>query len=166
MANGTINKAILIGNLGSDPEIRRLENGTVVANFSIATTEVFMDRNTNERRTTTDWHNIVVWRGLAEMTEKHLKKGMKVYVEGKLKTRSYNDKEGNTRYTTEIVAEDMNILNWNDNQDRQNNMNANKSSNDTSEQKPKYPTENNQSNPLDDISNNFGSNFEDDDLPF
>lgn len=107
---GSVNKVILIGNLGKDPEIRRLENGAVVANFSIATSEVFTDKATGERRETTDWHNIVAWRGLAEVIEKYIKKGTKIYVEGKLKTRSWQDKEGNTRYTTEVLAEDLTIL--------------------------------------------------------
>ncbi|MCF8415922.1 MAG: single-stranded DNA-binding protein [Crocinitomicaceae bacterium] len=107
---GSVNKVILIGNLGKDPEVRRLENGSVVANFSIATSEVFTDKATGEKREVTDWHDIVVWRGLAEVTEKYLKKGYKVYVEGKLKKRSWQDKEGTTRYTAEILAEEMTIL--------------------------------------------------------
>ena len=107
---GSVNKVILIGNLGKDPEVRRLENGSVVANFSIATSEVYTDKATGEKREVTDWHDIVVWRGLAEVTEKYLKKGYKVYVEGKLKKRSWQDKEGNTRYTSEILAEEMTIL--------------------------------------------------------
>lgn len=107
---GSVNKVILIGNLGKDPEIRRLENGAVVANFSIATSETFTDKATGERRENTDWHNIVAWRGLAEVIEKYIRKGTKVYVEGKLKTRSWQDKEGNTRYTTEVLAEELTIL--------------------------------------------------------
>lgn len=107
---GSVNKVILIGNLGKDPEVRHLENGAVVANFSIATSEVYTDRSTGERKENTDWHDIVVWRGLAEITEKYLKKGYKVYVEGKLKKRSWQDKEGNTRYTTEVLADEMTIL--------------------------------------------------------
>jgi single-strand DNA-binding protein len=107
---GSVNKVILIGNLGKDPEVRHLENGAVVANFSIATSEVYTDRATGERKENTDWHDIVVWRGLAEITEKYLKKGYKVYVEGKLKKRSWQDKEGNTRYTTEVLADEMTIL--------------------------------------------------------
>jgi single-strand DNA-binding protein len=107
---GSVNKVILIGNLGKDPEVRHLENGAVVANLSIATSEVYTDRATGERKENTDWHDIVVWRGLAEITEKYLKKGYKVYVEGKLKKRSWQDKEGNTRYTTEVLADEMTIL--------------------------------------------------------
>lgn len=107
---GTVNKVILIGNLGRDPEVRRLENGGVVANFPIATTEVYTDRTTGERREITDWHNIVVWRGLAEVVEKYVRKGTKVYVEGKLKTRSWTDKEGITKYTTEVLADNLTML--------------------------------------------------------
>lgn len=107
---GTVNKVILIGNLGKDPEVRHLENGGVVANFTLATSEIYTDRSTGEKKENTDWHDIVVWRGLAEVAEKYLKKGYKVYVEGKLKKRSWQDKEGNTRYTTEVVADEMTIL--------------------------------------------------------
>lgn len=111
---GSVNKVILIGNLGRDPEIRRMDNNTAVANFPIATSENFTDRVTGERRETTDWHNIVCWRSLAEFTEKFAKKGMKVYVEGRLKTRSWQDKDNNTRYTTEVLADTIQIVNWND----------------------------------------------------
>ncbi|MFT3884950.1 MAG: single-stranded DNA-binding protein [Flavobacteriales bacterium] len=105
-----VNKVILIGNLGADPEIRHLQNGVSVANFRIATSETFKDRQTGERREQTEWHNVVAWRGLAEITEKYLKKGSKVYVEGKLRTRQWQDKDGNQRYTTEIQADDMTVL--------------------------------------------------------
>jgi single-strand DNA-binding protein len=107
---GSVNKVILIGNLGKDPEIRRLENGSAVGNFTLATSEVYTDKSTGERRETTDWHDIVVWRNLAEISEKYLRKGYKVYVEGKLKKRSWQDKEGNTRYATEVIADEMTIL--------------------------------------------------------
>ena len=107
---GSVNKVILIGNLGRDPEVRHLENGASVANFPIATSETYKDRNTGERISQTEWHNIVVWRGLADVAEKYLKKGNSVYIEGKLKTRSWEDKEGNTRYTTEVVADNLTML--------------------------------------------------------
>ncbi len=105
-----INKVILVGNLGKDPEVRYLEGGTAVANFTLATSETYKDRNSGERKTNTEWHNVVVWRGLAEITEKYLKKGMQVYIEGKLRTRQWQDKDGNNRYTTEIVADNMQML--------------------------------------------------------
>lgn len=107
---GSVNKVILIGNLGKDPEVRHLENGATVANFPLATSETYTDRNTGQRVENTDWHDIVVWRGLAEVVEKYVKKGTKIYVEGKLKKRSWQDKEGNTRYTTEVVADELTIL--------------------------------------------------------
>ena len=105
-----INKVILVGNLGKDPEIRHLENGTAVANFSIATSESFTDKNSGEKKEITDWHDIVLWRGLAEIAEKYIRKGTKIYVEGKLKKRSWQDKEGNTKYNTEVIGEKLTIL--------------------------------------------------------
>lgn len=149
---GSVNKVILIGNLGKDPEIRRLENGGIVANFPIATSESYVEKASGEKREVTDWHNIVVWRGLAEVTEKYIKKGMKVYVEGKLKTRSWQDKEGNTRYTTEVVADELTILTWLDDPTRQN-----------MEQKPVYST---QGTPPPMTPVNELLEDEDDDLPF
>lgn len=104
-----VNKVILLGRLGKDPEVRHLENGTPVASFSIATSETYKDRNSGERIEKTEWHNIVLWRGLAEVAEKYLHKGDQVYIDGKLKTRSW-EKDGVTRYTTEIVADNMNLL--------------------------------------------------------
>lgn len=107
---GSINKVILIGNLGKDPEVRYLENGTAVCNFPLATSETYTDKKTGEKQTQTEWHNIVLWRGLAEIAERYLRKGMKIYIEGKLRTRSWQDQEGNNRYTTEIVADNMTML--------------------------------------------------------
>ena len=107
---GSINKVILIGNLGKDPEVRYLENGVAVCNFSIATGETYKDKNSGEKVTHTEWHNIVLWRGLAEVAEKYLKKGAKIYIEGKLRTRSWRDQEGQTKYTTEILGDNMTML--------------------------------------------------------
>lgn len=98
-----VNKVILIGNLGKDPEVRHLESGSVVAKFSVATNENYRDK-AGEWQTITEWHNIVVWRGLAEKAERSLKKGMQVYIEGKLSTRKWQDKDGNDRYSTDVVA--------------------------------------------------------------
>lgn len=104
-----VNKVILVGHLGKDPEVRYLEGGTAVANFTLATSESYKDKNGN-KVDQTEWHNVVVWRGLAQVAEKYLKKGQLIYVEGKLRTRSWDDKEGNKRYTTEIVADNMTML--------------------------------------------------------
>ena len=105
-----INKVILVGNLGKDPEVRRLESGAVVAKFSIATNENYMDKKTNEWQTITEWHNVIAWRNLAESAERNLKKGKLAYVEGKLTTRKWTDKDGNDRYTTEVVANVLRLL--------------------------------------------------------
>jgi len=104
-----INKVILVGNLGKDPEIRTLENGSKVAQFSMATTESYKDKAGNWQDQT-EWHNIVVWRYLADKAENSLKKGSKVYLEGKIRTRSWTDKDNNTRYTTEIIGDKMLVL--------------------------------------------------------
>ena len=103
----SVNKVILVGNLGKDPEVRHLESGAAVANFSLATSESYKDRNSGELITNTDWHNIVLWRGLADIAEKYLHKGDKVYIEGKIRNRSYQDQEGVTKYITEIVGDNL-----------------------------------------------------------
>lgn len=105
-----VNKVILVGNLGKDPEVRNLENGATVVNFTMATTETYKDKTTGEKKEITEWHNIVLWRGLAEIAAKYLHKGDMVYIEGKLRTRSW-EKEGVTRYTTEIIGDNMTMLN-------------------------------------------------------
>lgn len=104
-----VNKVILVGNLGKDPEVRHLDNGRAVANFSLATSETYKNRQ-GERVTNTEWHNIVLWSPLAEIAEKYLGKGSQVYIEGKLTTRSWDDQEGNKRYTTEVVGREMTLL--------------------------------------------------------
>jgi single-strand DNA-binding protein len=104
-----INKVILIGNLGRDPEVRHLESGVSVAKFTVATNESYQDKN-KEWQTVTEWHNIVVWRGLAERAERQLQKGTLVFIEGKLTHRKWQDKEGNDRYSTEVVANTFRVL--------------------------------------------------------
>lgn len=104
-----INKVILVGNLGKDPEVRHLENGATVANFPLATSETYTDRN-GERITQTEWHNIVLWRKTAEIAERYLRKGRQVYIEGKIRTRNWTDRDGNQRYTTEIVGDVLQLL--------------------------------------------------------
>ncbi|MDE0659803.1 MAG: single-stranded DNA-binding protein [Gammaproteobacteria bacterium] len=110
MAGGSINKVILIGNLGADPEMRYTQDQNAVANFRIATSERWTDRATNERRERTEWHRIVCFRRLAEICGEYLHKGSKVYIEGQLQTRSWEGQDGQTRYTTEVVARDMQML--------------------------------------------------------
>jgi single-strand DNA-binding protein len=105
----SVNKVTLVGNVGNDPEVRHLEGGTPVANFSLATSETYKNRE-GERVTQTEWHNIVIWRGLAEVVEKYVRKGQLLYIDGKIRTRSWDDKDGNKRYTTEIVADNMQML--------------------------------------------------------
>jgi single-strand DNA-binding protein len=104
-----VNKVILIGNLGKDPEVRSLESGAKVASFSLATTESYKNKE-GQKVDQTEWHNIVMWRGLAEVAEKYLKKGSQIYLEGKIRSRSWDDKEGNKRYTTEIIADTFTML--------------------------------------------------------
>jgi len=105
----SVNKVILVGNLGKDPELRYTTSGTAVANFTMATSERFKDRN-GEQQKRTEWHNIVAWAGLAEICGKYLKKGKQVYIEGRIQSRSYDDRDGNKRYITEIVADQMQML--------------------------------------------------------
>lgn len=104
-----VNKVILVGRLGKDPEVRNLENGATVANFTMATSETYKDKTTGERKEITEWHNVVLWRGLAEIAQKYLHKGDMVFVEGKLRTRSW-EKDGVTRYTTEVIGDNMTML--------------------------------------------------------
>lgn len=108
MANG-VNKVILIGNLGRDPQVMTFDNGVKKASFSIATTETYKSRE-GTREEIVEWHNIVLWRGLAEVAEKYLQKGNQIYLEGRIRTRQYEDKEGNTRYITEIEGQNMTML--------------------------------------------------------
>jgi single-strand DNA-binding protein len=105
----SVNKAILVGFVGNDPEVRYLDSGTPMAKFSLATSENYTNKS-GEKVSQTEWHNIVLWRSLAEVTEKYVKKGSQVYVEGRIRTRSWDDKDGNKRYTTEINADTMQLL--------------------------------------------------------
>lgn len=105
-----VNKVILIGNVGIDPEVRSLENGTKVARVRLATTERLFDRQSNETKEHTEWHTITLWRGLADVVDRYVRKGTQLYIEGRLRTREWMDKDGNKRYTTEILADTMNLL--------------------------------------------------------
>jgi single-strand DNA-binding protein len=109
MARG-VNKVILIGNLGKDPQQRAMPSGKAVVNFSVATTEQWRDKQTGENKEATEWHNVVMFDRLAEIAAEYLRKGSQIYVEGRIRTRKWQDKEGNDRYTTEIVVNEMQML--------------------------------------------------------
>lgn len=139
-----VNRVIILGNLGNDPEIRTMPNGDAVTKISVATSESWVDKNTNERKTQTEWHSIVFYRRQAEVAGEYLRKGSKVYVEGRLKTRKWQDQNGQDRYTTEIIGDVLQMLDSRqsgDNQDKQ-----------STSGKPKQPEES---------ADNF-----DDDIPF
>ncbi len=140
----SVNRVILVGNLGKDPEVRHLDGGSTIAKFPLATSESYKDRNTGERIKQTEWHNIVLWRGLAEVAEKYLKKGNQVYIEGKLKTRSW-DSDGVKKYITEVVADNMVMMSSkssNDNGDSGSSYENSSASNDAMD---------NSSDPIDDL---------------
>ena len=144
MARG-INKVIIVGNLGADPDSRAMPNGNSVTNISVATSESGNDRTTGEKQEKTEWHRVVFFNRLAEIAAQYLKKGSQVYVEGKLQTRKWEDKEGNERWTTEVVANQMQMLGERMNQDM---SNENSSSSQST------------------TDNNFVSDEFDDDIPF
>lgn len=110
-----INKVILVGNLGRDPEVKTLESGAKMARFTLATNETYTDRNSGERKDLTEWHNIVCWRNLADIAEKYLNKGKQIYLEGRLRTRKWTDQNNVERYTTEILADNLQMLGRSDN---------------------------------------------------
>lgn len=105
-----INKVIIVGNLGKDPETRYTTNNIAVSSLSVATSETYNDKTTGEKTTRTEWHKIILWRGLAETAERFLRKGSQVYIEGKLRTKEWEDKQGITHYSTEIVGDNMQML--------------------------------------------------------
>ncbi len=105
-----INKVILVGNVGMDPEVRTIESGAKVARVRLATTERLFDRQANETKEHTEWHTITLWRGLAEVVDKYVRKGSQLYIEGRLRTREWTDKDNQKRYSTEILADDMKLL--------------------------------------------------------
>ena len=105
-----INKVILVGNVGVDPEVRSLESGTKVARVRLATTERLFDRQANETKEHTEWHTVTLWRGLADVVDRYVRKGSQLYIEGRLRTREWTDRDNNKRYSTEILADDMKLL--------------------------------------------------------
>ena len=150
----SVNKVILIGNVGKDPEVRHLDSGVAVANLPLATSESYTAKN-GDKVTSTEWHNIVLWRGLAEVTEKYVKKGRQIYIEVRLKTRSYDDKDRNNKYITEVYADIMQMLG--SKSDNQQNVSTGSKSDNTQAQSIQFiPAE-------EPVSNEAG---EDDDLPF
>lgn len=149
--NGSVNKVILIGNVGRDPEVRRLGDGNPVVNFSIATSESWRDKNTGERKERTEWHNVVIFNeGIAKIAEQYVRKGSKVYLEGALQTREYQDKDGNQRKTTEIVLQryrgELTLLSGRDDGEER--------------QEPRKPSISERANPAN------RSRYMDDDIPF
>ncbi|MFT6815877.1 MAG: single-strand DNA-binding protein [Sphingobacteriales bacterium] len=136
----SVNKVILVGHLGKDPEVRYINEDTAVANFTMATSETYKDK-TGQKQEKTEWHNIVVWRGLAQVAEKYLKKGKLIYVEGKLRNRSYDDKDGIKRYITEIVADNFTMLGSREGGDTQGNKySANSEASSSPGSSPAAPT--------------------------
>lgn len=105
-----VNKVILVGNVGADPEVRSLESGVKVARLRLATTERIFDRQKNETRELTEWHTVTLWRGLADVVDKYVRKGSQLYIEGAIRSREWTDKDNQKRYATEIVANDMKLL--------------------------------------------------------
>lgn len=157
MARG-VNKVILIGNLGNDPEIRYTPSGSAVANVSLATTETWRDKQTGELQDRTEWHRVVFFNRLAEIVGEYLHKGSKVYVEGSLRTRKWQDKNGNDRYTTEIIASEMHIL---DNRSGNSGGNSHKASESTEHStQTDQPKEQTPANP------EKSADIPDDDIPF
>lgn len=151
-----INKVILVGHLGKDPEVRHLDGGVVVASFPLATSETY--NKDGKRIEQTEWHNIVMWRGLAEVASKYLHKGKLVYIEGKLRTRSFEDKEKIKKYVTEIVAENFTLLGRKS--DFEPNQNTTKPENNTTDNISALQ------NDLNAIEDDFTKNISEGDLPF
>ena len=149
MARG-INKVILVGNLGNDPDIRYTAGGAAVANISVATTDSWKDKETGEQQDRTEWHRVVFFARLAEVVGEYLRKGSQVYIEGRLQTRKWQDKSGNDRYSTEIVANEMQMLGGRGGGGQSN------------EQAPPPMSE----NPADSKPTAAGNDFVDDDIPF
>lgn len=146
-----VNKVILVGNLGKDPEVRYLDNGRAVTNFSLATSETYKNK-AGERVTNTEWHNVVLWSPLAEIAERFLHKGSQVYIEGKITNRSYEDKEGNTRYVTEIVGRELTLLgNRNEGRDDSMGQPAKQSVSQPAQQQPSKPIPATQQEDMDDL---------------
>ena len=154
----SVNKVMLLGNLGRDPEVRTFPNGDSVCNFSIATSTSWKDKDSGEKKEKTEWHNIVMYRKLAEIAGEYLKKGSSVFVEGSLQTRKWQTKEGQDRYTTEVVADTMQMLGGKDNR--------NNSSNETDDNYNQEPERAVQTKESSSVSSEPSLELPDDDIPF
>ena len=163
----SVNKVILVGNVGKDPEVRYIDTNVPVARFPFATSETYRSRD-GERITTTEWHNVVLWRGLAEVVEKYVKKGSQLFIEGKIRQRAYDDRDGNKRYITEIIADNMQMLGRrSDNQSGE--STGSESSYNKNENQPGSAGRDNSSYPDNtpgSSNDTSGGNEEADDLPF
>ena len=156
---GSVNKVILLGNLGKDPDIRSMQSGSKMASFSMATSKRWKDKNTQEQRDKTSWHNIVVFGdGLVDIVEKYVKKGSKIYVEGELQTRKWQDSDGNDRYTTEVV-----LQGYNSNLTLLDSRNSNNNNDISSDQSPQISDTNDSK---ENHSSNTDSSTNEDDIPF
>ena len=154
----SVNKVMLLGNLGRDPEVRTFPNGDSVCNFSIATSTSWKDKDSGEKKEKTEWHNIVMYRKLAEIAGEYLKKGSSVFVEGSLQTRKWQTKEGQDRYTTEVVADTMQMLGGKDNR--------NNSSNEPDDNYNQEPDRTSQTKESSSASSEPSLELPDDDIPF
>ncbi|MCP4748501.1 MAG: single-stranded DNA-binding protein [Desulfobacteraceae bacterium] len=154
-----VNKVIIMGRLGKDPDLRYTPDGTAVCNFSMATSDQWRDKNTGEKKERTEWHRIVVWRKLAEICGKYLKKGSQIYIEGKLQTRSW-EQDGVTRYVTEIVAADLKFIGEGNHRQTPPETNANQANRAPQQGNPNA----NQGYP--DNQQEYTSNFDGEDIPF
>ncbi len=148
----SVNKVILVGNVGKDPVIRNINDNTPVATFTLATNEIYKDKSGNTQKIT-EWHNIVAWRGNAQLAEKFIRKGTQLYIEGKIRSRSYTDKENQTRYVYEIVADIIQLL-------------GKREDASTAEQPTTMPNNTTEIEPAEDINNTLSTSAPDDDLPF
>jgi single-strand DNA-binding protein len=152
----SVNKVIIVGNLGRDPETRFMPNGEAVTNIAVATTESWKDKNSGEKKELTEWHRITFYRKLAEIAGQYLKKGSSVYLEGKLQTRKWTDKDGVERYTTEIIADSMQMLGTKQGQDKDSDDARNYDDGAKAQQQARKPAQ----------THSTPDNFMDDDIPF
>lgn len=162
-----VNKVILVGNVGKDPEVHFIEANVAVARFPFATSETYRSKD-GERITTTEWHNVVLWRGLAEVADKYVKKGSQLYIEGKIRTRSYDDRDGNKRYITEIIADNMQMLGRRSDSGSEENGSSEGTMNEQGSDRPSTAGSSSQQEPsASDLKEPFVPGGEDsDDLPF